>query len=69
MLVTPPVRRCSLHDGTLTSDGVARHGVGANLPATMRQVAAAQNTSLIDLTAASEALVEGLGRTPRPRST
>ncbi|MEV4176340.1 GDSL-type esterase/lipase family protein [Nonomuraea sp. NPDC049709] len=61
VLVTPPVRRLFAADGTLTSTALHVNGVGADLPATMRQVAAAQNTSLIDLTAASAALVEGLG--------
>ncbi|TMR24908.1 hypothetical protein ETD86_02990 [Nonomuraea turkmeniaca] len=61
VLVTPPVRRLFAADGTLTSTALHVNGVGANLPATMRQVAAAQNAPLIDLTGASEALVEGLG--------
>ncbi|MEU4834726.1 discoidin domain-containing protein [Streptosporangium sp. NPDC023615] len=61
VLVTPPVRRLFAADGTLNSTALHVNGVGANLPATTRQVAAAQNAPLIDLTAASEALVERLG--------
>ncbi|WP_165977958.1 discoidin domain-containing protein [Nonomuraea diastatica] len=61
VLVTPPVRRLFAADGTLTSTALHVNSVGVNLPATMRQVAAAQDAPLIDLTAASEALVEGLG--------
>ncbi len=61
VLVTPPVRRLFSADGTLNSTALHVNGVGVNLPATMRQVAATQNAPLIDLTAASEALVEGLG--------
>ncbi|MGR6919350.1 galactose-binding domain-containing protein [[Actinomadura] parvosata] len=61
VLVTPPVRRLFAADGTLTSTALHVNGVGADLPATMRQVAAAQDAPLIDLTAASKALVEGLG--------
>jgi lysophospholipase L1-like esterase len=67
VLVTPPVRRLFDSDGTLTATALHVNGVGVNLPATMRQVAAAQNAPLIDLTAASEALVEGLGPTASAR--
>ncbi|MEV0237385.1 hypothetical protein [Nonomuraea sp. NPDC050786] len=47
--------------GKLTSTALHVNGVGVDLPATMRQVATAQNAPLIDLTARSKALVEGLG--------
>ncbi|MET7698929.1 rhamnogalacturonan acetylesterase [Streptomyces sp. NPDC005485] len=60
VLVTPPVRR--LFSGTrLTSTALHVNGVGVNLPAEMRAVAAAQRVPVIDLTAASKTLVESLG--------
>ncbi|MBB2947315.1 lysophospholipase L1-like esterase [Actinoplanes lutulentus] len=60
VLVTPPVRR--RFDGAVL-DAVAQHvnSTGANLPAEMRTVSTATRTPLIDLTAKSKALVEGLG--------
>ncbi|MEV0198814.1 discoidin domain-containing protein [Nonomuraea sp. NPDC050691] len=61
VLVTPPVRRLFDSSGRLTSTALHVNGVGVDLAATMRQVAAAQNAPLIDLTARSKALVEGLG--------
>jgi lysophospholipase L1-like esterase len=60
VLVTPPVRR--LFNGTKpTPTALHVNGVGVNLPAEMRAVAAAQQVPLIDLTAKSKALVESLG--------
>ncbi|OUC95317.1 rhamnogalacturonan acetylesterase [Streptomyces swartbergensis] len=60
VLVTPPVRR--LFDGNrLTPTALHVNGVGANLPAEMRAVGAAQGVPVIDLTAKSKALVESLG--------
>ncbi|NUO61008.1 MAG: hypothetical protein HOV78_30485 [Hamadaea sp.] len=61
VLVTPPVRRPFDAGGWLTATTLNVNGVGVDLPATMRQVATAQNAPLIDVTAASKALVEGLG--------
>ncbi|BEL04416.1 rhamnogalacturonan acetylesterase [Actinoplanes sichuanensis] len=60
VLVTPPVRR--RFDGAVL-DAVAQHvnSVGVNLPAEMRAVATASRVPLIDLTAKSKAVVEGLG--------
>ncbi|MER5833123.1 rhamnogalacturonan acetylesterase [Streptomyces sp. NPDC002130] len=60
VLVTPPVRR--LFDGDrLTPTALHVNGAGANLPAEMRAVGAAQRVPVIDLTARSKALVESLG--------
>lgn len=60
VLVTPPVRR--LFDGDrLTPTALHVNSVGANLPAEMRAVGAAQRVPVIDLTARSKALVESLG--------
>ncbi|MEU3889002.1 rhamnogalacturonan acetylesterase [Streptomyces sp. NPDC029041] len=60
VLVTPPVRR--LFDGNrLTPTALHVNGVGADLPAEMRAVGAAQRVPVIDLTARSKALVESLG--------
>ncbi|WP_234352965.1 rhamnogalacturonan acetylesterase [Streptomyces sp. NRRL B-1140] len=60
VLVTPPVRR--LFDGDrLTPTALHVNGVGADLPAEMRAVGAAQRVPVIDLTARSKALVESLG--------
>jgi lysophospholipase L1-like esterase len=61
VLVTPPVRRLFGSDGRLTSTALHINGVGADLPAVMRQLASEQNVPLIDLTAKSRALVEALG--------
>jgi lysophospholipase L1-like esterase len=60
VLVTPIVRRW--FTGTkLNSTGLIINGLGADLPAEMRSVAAAEGVALIDLTARSQAAVEGLG--------
>ncbi|MET7733391.1 rhamnogalacturonan acetylesterase [Streptomyces sp. NPDC005402] len=60
VLVTPPVRR--LFDGTkLTPTALHVNGVGVDLPAEMRAVAAAQQVPVIDITAMSRTLVESLG--------
>lgn len=60
VLVTPPVRRWFTGD-TLNSTGLIVNNLGVDLPAAMREVAAAQGVPLIDLTDKSRALVEGLG--------
>jgi len=63
VLVTPPVRRLFGSDGKLTSTALHINNLGVDLPAAMREVAAANNVPLIDLTAKSKVLVEGLGPT------
>ena len=60
ILVTPPVRR-QYSGGQLTPTALHVNELGVDLPAVMKQVAAAQNVALIDLTARSRALVESLG--------
>ncbi|MET9071629.1 rhamnogalacturonan acetylesterase [Streptomyces sp. NPDC004232] len=62
VLVTPIVRRWFNADGTL-DNGTALlvNGLGVDLPAVMRSVAAAEHVPLIDLTARTKALVESLG--------
>ncbi len=60
VLVMPIVRRW--FTGTkLNSTGLIVNGLGVDLPAEMRSVAAAEGVALIDLTARSQAVVEGLG--------
>jgi lysophospholipase L1-like esterase len=62
VLVTPMVRH--LFNGTqLTPTAMQVNGIGVNLPAEMRAVAASLNVPLIDLTAKSAALVTSLGPT------
>ncbi|HEX8346057.1 MAG TPA: discoidin domain-containing protein [Actinoplanes sp.] len=60
ILVTPPVRR-QFTGGRLNSTALHVNGVGADLPATMRRVAAETGTPLVDLTARSRTLVESMG--------
>lgn len=62
VLVTPIVRRWFNDDGTL-DNGTALHinGLGVNLPAEMRALAAERHVPLIDLTALTRQLVERLG--------
>ncbi|KOV69322.1 rhamnogalacturonan acetylesterase [Streptomyces sp. MMG1121] len=62
VLVTPVVRRWFNADGTL-DNGTALlvNGLGVDLPAVIRSVAAAEDVPLIDLTAKTKALVESLG--------
>lgn len=62
VLVTPIVRRWFNADGTL-NNGTALlvNGLGVDHPAVIRSVAAAEGVPLIDLTAKTKALVEGLG--------
>ena len=62
VLVTPIVRRWFNADGTL-NNGTALivNGLGVDHPAVIRSVAAASGVPLIDLTAKTKALVEGLG--------
>lgn len=61
VLVTPPVRHLFNSDGTLTPTGLIVNNLGVDLPAVMRQVAASERVPLLDLTAASAALVTKLG--------
>lgn len=62
VLVTPVVRRWFNSDGTL-DNGTALHvnGLGVDLPAEMRALAADEDVPLIDLTALTKALVESYG--------
>jgi lysophospholipase L1-like esterase len=62
VLVTPVVRRWFNADGTL-DNGTALlvNGLGVDLPAVIRSVAATEDVPLIDLTARTKALVESLG--------
>jgi lysophospholipase L1-like esterase len=60
VLVTPIVRRWFTGD-KLNSTGLIVNGLGVNLPAEMRSVAASECVALIDLTARSQAVVEALG--------
>ncbi|MFF9132056.1 rhamnogalacturonan acetylesterase [Streptomyces sp. NPDC014806] len=62
VLVTPIVRRWFNADGTL-NNGTALlvNGLGVDHPAVVRSVAAAEEVPLVDLTAATKALVESLG--------
>lgn len=60
VLVTPIVRRW--FTGTkLNSTGLIVNGLGVDLPAEMRSVAASEGVELIDLTARTQAVVESLG--------
>ncbi|MFG2588625.1 rhamnogalacturonan acetylesterase [Streptomyces sp. NPDC048438] len=62
VLVTPIVRRWFNADGTL-DNGTALlvNGLGVDLPAEVRALAAEQHTPLVDLTALTRARVEQLG--------
>ncbi|TWD84897.1 lysophospholipase L1-like esterase [Kribbella amoyensis] len=60
VLVTPIVRRWFTGD-RLNATGLIVNGLGVDLPAEMRAVAASKDVSLIDLTARSQAVVEDLG--------
>ncbi|MER5892831.1 rhamnogalacturonan acetylesterase [Streptomyces sp. NPDC001876] len=62
VLVTPIVRRWFNTDGTL-DNGTALivNGLGVDLPAEVRALAAEQDTPLVDLTALTRARVEELG--------
>ncbi|WP_304450784.1 rhamnogalacturonan acetylesterase [Nocardiopsis sp. YSL2] len=60
VLVTPVVRRWFTGD-RLNEVGLIVNGLGVDLPAEMRAVAAAEGTALIDLTELSREVVEGLG--------
>jgi lysophospholipase L1-like esterase len=62
VLVTPIVRRWFNTDGTL-NNGTALlvNGLGVNHPEIVREVAAAEDVPLIDLTAKTKAVVESLG--------
>ncbi|MEV6051380.1 rhamnogalacturonan acetylesterase [Streptomyces sp. NPDC052107] len=62
VLVTPVVRRWFNADGTLDNNtALLVNGLGVDLPAVVRSVAAAGHVPLIDLTAKTKALVESLG--------
>ncbi len=61
VLVTPPVRHRFGADGKLTPLGLVVNNLGVDLPAVMRDVARQQKIPLLDLTARSQALLEGLG--------
>ncbi|RSM36341.1 rhamnogalacturonan acetylesterase [Amycolatopsis balhimycina DSM 5908] len=61
VLVTPPVRHRFGADGKLTPLGLVVNNLGVDLPAVMRDVARQRKIPLLDLTARSQALVEGLG--------
>ncbi|MEU0534334.1 GDSL-type esterase/lipase family protein [Amycolatopsis tolypomycina] len=61
VLVTPPVRHRFGADGKLTPLGLVVSTIGVDLPAVMRDVAGEQKIPLLDLTARSQALLEGLG--------
>lgn len=63
VLVTPPVRHLFNPDGTISPTGRVVNNLGVDLPAVMREVAAAERIPLLDLTADSEALLEKLGPT------
>ncbi|WP_112237964.1 rhamnogalacturonan acetylesterase [Kribbella monticola] len=60
VLVTPIVRRW-FTGSTLNSTGLIVNGLGVDLPAEMRSVAVTEAVPLIDLTARSRDVVEGLG--------
>ncbi|MEV4224549.1 rhamnogalacturonan acetylesterase [Nonomuraea sp. NPDC049725] len=60
VLVTPVVRR-RFTGSRLDLDGLIVNGLGVDLPAETRTVAAAQGVALIDLTRDSRELVESLG--------
>ncbi|MEU9652075.1 rhamnogalacturonan acetylesterase [Streptomyces sp. NPDC048110] len=59
VFVTPIVRRRFNSDGTLNS--VALHVMAANLPVEVRSLAKELDVPLVDLTAMTQELVEGLG--------
>ncbi|MYW64208.1 carbohydrate esterase [Streptomyces sp. SID8379] len=62
VLVTPIVRRWFNTDGTLNNDtALLVNGLGVNHPAVIRELAAAEDVPLIDLTALTKARVEELG--------
>ncbi len=63
VLVTPPVRHLFNANGTLTPTGLIVNNLGVDLPAVMRQVAASEHVTLLDLTKDSAALLEKLGPT------
>jgi lysophospholipase L1-like esterase len=61
VLVTPPVRRLFGSDGKLTPTALHVNGLGVDLPAAMKEVAAEEGVPLIDLTARGRDLLESLG--------
>jgi len=62
VLVTPIVRHRFDRDGQLTPTGLIATAEAGDLPQHIREVAAENQVPLIDLTARSEELVEGLGQ-------
>jgi lysophospholipase L1-like esterase len=60
VLVTPPVRRLFNGD-TLTPTALHVNNKGVDLPAVIRALGRSANVPVIDLTAKSKALVQGLG--------
>jgi lysophospholipase L1-like esterase len=61
VLVTPPCRHLFAADGTITPTGRIVNNLGVDLPAVMRDEAAKLGVPLLDLTAATQALLEKLG--------
>ncbi|MFB9689042.1 GDSL-type esterase/lipase family protein [Amycolatopsis plumensis] len=61
VVVTPPVRHRFGADGKLTPLGLVVNNLGVDLPAVLRDVARQRKLPLLDLTARSQVLVEGLG--------
>ncbi|MER6067821.1 rhamnogalacturonan acetylesterase [Streptomyces sp. NPDC001817] len=62
VLVTPVARRWFNADGTLDNNtALLVNGLGVDLTAVIRSVAAAEHVPLIDLTARTKALLESLG--------
>ncbi|GAA3431879.1 rhamnogalacturonan acetylesterase [Kutzneria kofuensis] len=62
VLVTPPVRRL-FNGNTLTPTALHVNSKGVDLPAVIRALGKSANVPVIDLTAKSKALVQGLGPT------
>jgi len=60
VLVTPPVRRL-FNGNTLTSTALHVNSKGVDLPAVIRALGKSANVPVIDLTAKSKTLVQGLG--------
>jgi lysophospholipase L1-like esterase len=62
VLVTPPVRRL-FNGNTLTPTALHVNNKGVDLPAVIRALGKSANVPVVDLTAKSKALVQGLGPT------
>lgn len=63
VLVTPTVRQLFDATGQLTPTALHVNGLGVDLPAEMRALAAERGVPLVDLTSRSEQLLESLGPT------